>query len=115
MPMRRLLHMLLLFSLLFANLEGAIDIAKAGHPHDDPVMQLAAVSDAAVHDLDANQDGDAPCLQDHCEHCCHGHTSVLIAIAALLHTGCRAATHGPYADTSLLNFAPAPPTPPPNA
>lgn len=113
--MRRVMPMLLLFSMLFASLDGAVDIAKAGHSHDDPAIQHAEVLHAAAGNLDGGSEGSDTFTPDHCEHCCHGHTSGLMSVAALPHSECPTAAHAPHADTSILNFAQTPPTPPPNA
>lgn len=112
--MHRLIHMLLLVSLLFASIDGAIDIAKAGHPHEDAASQQMALADTAADDLEDGDNGrtSAP---DHCEHCCHGHASVVMPNAQPPHFGRGATSHGRIANASFLNFSQAPPTPPPNA
>lgn len=106
---------MLLASLLLTSIDGALDIAKSGHPHEDVATQLADVSDTVVDTLHDSDDGDGSSTPDHCEHCCHGHTSVVMPIAASPHFECGVATHGPYADASVPNLSQAPPTPPPNA
>lgn len=112
--MTRSLVALLLISLLLTSIDGAIDIAKVGHPHDDAATRQADVSDAFAGTVDTSKDDDGTRTTDHCEHCCHGHISVVMPNATPSHSGCGSVDQGPYTDAAILNFAQAPPTPPPN-
>jgi hypothetical protein len=100
-----------MISVLFMSVDGAADEASTGHPHGgDPghfvdEHTVVAADTTSMSDLDI----------DHCEHCCHGHTSsitghVKIVVPTLIATDQRVgrAKH-------IHNFAQAPPTPPPNA
>jgi hypothetical protein len=71
--------------------------------------------DASAGHLDDGNDGNGAPAPDHCEHCCHGHTSVMVPNTESPHLGCGAVSYGLYTNASVLNFSQAPPTPPPNA
>ncbi len=67
---------LALLSFLFASIEGAADVVLDGIPHGDPIGHEQEYG----HSLEAH-DGemsDAELDGEHCDHCCHGHSSSLI-------------------------------------
>ena len=107
--------MLTILALLTMNIDGAIDIAQAGHPHEDPLAHQLDDSQQTSESAKRTQtDSDTP-SNDHCEHCCHGHTSVVTASVLGTFSACGSGRQIAYVPTSVANFAQAPPTPPPNA
>lgn len=111
--MRSLIGQIVIVSLLFVSLEGTTDVVTDGVPHGDEVSHQSEFG----HSLEKH-DGSVPDSEldgDHCEHCCHGHsstiTSQLASNIAPEVSGDRLADHRNH----LQNFAQAPPTPPPNA
>ena len=101
--MRILLSHFIVFSLLFMSLDGAADRVSVGDPHDDGTARL--VDGSAT---DTCFDG------EHGEHGCHGHVagisvSFVVSVAAVGPADPQYSAM-PY----MLNYAQAPPTPPPN-
>lgn len=106
------IHVLML-SVLLAGVEGAMDIALDGVPHDGELSHLEDFG----HPLDAHEDGKPGGELDekHCAHCCHGHSAGLAtqfvpSLSPLWDSG-RLGDCSSY----ILSFSQAPPTPPPNA
>jgi hypothetical protein len=100
-----------MISVLFMSVDGAADLASSGHPHGGDSGHFIDEGTAVSKDTTAKSDPDI----DHCEHCCHGHTSsITVSVTILMPTvvandqrSCRAPHVG--------GLAQAPPTPPPNA
>lgn len=113
--MHRAIHTLLLFSLFFASMDGAIDIAKSGHPHGDAAIQQVENSGVGSSSGLQGHDDGGRLTPSHCEHCCHGHAFVVLPNADAAQYLCGAIPHRPFITASILNFSQAPPTPPPNA
>lgn len=99
----------IILSMLFLSLDGAIDIASQGHPHED-AAELAGVDGLAA----KVPGGDTDTERNHCEHCCHGHVaSIVMQLPSMsFHT-----TVAGFPPPVVFNFrhSKAPPTPPPNA
>lgn len=91
-------------------IESAIDSTGGEHPHGDDYAHVLD-SDAPL-PLDADADADADDNNDHCSHCCHGHTGSIAGNITVLNcdiTHQQLAFYRPH----FLNFSQAPPTPPP--
>lgn len=114
----------LILSLLWGSLDGAADIASAGHAHESddsapvvidlaqpPDAETIAAGDSPVDDPGGDTDSDK---ESHCEHCCHGHTHAVVVMASLSSTK-PLAEHGASLVEVSESDARAPPTPPPNA
>jgi len=100
-----------MISVLFMSVDGAADVASTGHPHGGDPTHLVDEHTVASPDVASESELDI----DHCEHCCHVHTSsitgqVTIAVPVLI-AGYQKVRRAPH----VCNFAQAPPTPPPNA
>lgn len=113
--MTRPLCLLMVVAMLFMGIDAAFDIARSGHAHADPTAQHdghAGCANAPTGGVHCN--ADAP-DSDHCEHCCHGHISMLAVSQPSLPAAYP--TLQPDARSPILpaDFALAPPTPPPNA
>ena len=96
---------LFIFSLLFTGVEGAIDSLSGEHPHGDDYTHVLDNDDPLS--IDSGSDS------SHCSHCCHGHTGSIAGNITILNcdmTDQQFAFYQPH----TLNFAQAPPTPPPN-
>ena len=110
--MRTILCHVVMLSVLFMSLEGAIDIVSQGHPHsDDPAQQLDS-SSSVVSEKSANTDSTPD--SDNCEHCCHGHVASFvmeIPRLSILRTIDQATSY----TARVVTLPEAPPTPPPNA
>ena len=110
--MRSLICKLAILSILLVSVEGAADVVVDGVPHGDPAGHLQEFG----HSLEAHTDESSNALSDgeHCEHCCHGHSSS-IAQSELMTTA--AESHGTtqtlYVDQLWFLFL-SPPTPPPD-
>ena len=88
-------------------IEGAVDSIGGEHPHGNDYAHVLDSDDQ--HSSDSNSDTD----NDHCSHCCHGHTSSITGHTPALNcdmTKQQLAFYQPH----FLNFSQAPPTPPPN-
>ena len=110
--MRALICKLMMLSLLFVSLEGVADVVIDGIPHGDESSHQAEFG----HPLD-NHDGkvsDTELDGEHCEHCCHGHSSVMTAPVVSLQTPVLLRDLRVARSPFVHNFAQAPPTPPPN-
>lgn len=107
--------MLMILALLTMSIDGAIDIAQAGHPHEDPLSHQLDDSQQTSDSAKSTQKNPDTPSNDHCEHCCHGHTSVVTASELGAFNACGSSRQIAYLHTSVANFAQAPPTPPPNA
>ena len=105
--MRILICQVLMLSLLSMNVEGAMDIASDLHSNGEELTHLIDTSSA-------DSGGDADRENNHCEHCCHAHvvsiTSQLLATTTYHDVVDYQAGNAPV----VINFAQAPPTPPPN-
>ena len=111
--MRTLIGHIVIFSVLFLSLEGATDVAIDGVPHGDEGAHLSEFG----HPLEEH-DGSVPDSQldgDHCEHCCHGHSSTIVSQLASINAPLIASGHRAEKKDRVRNFTQAPPTPPPNA
>ncbi len=98
---------LFIFSLLFMGIEGAIDSLGGGeHTHGD--------DHAHVLDNDESLSIDSDADSNHCSHCCHGHTGSIEGNITILKCDMSDQQFAFY-QPHILNFAQAPPTPPPNA
>ena len=108
--MRTLICQLVLLSVLVMSAEGAMDVATDGLPHgDDPTHQIDATQSSSS---DTNSDTDLEGV--HCQHCCHGHVSITPHFLAT--TAHNSATEHQTGQTPyVLNYAQAPPVPPPDA
>lgn len=113
--MIRPMCMLTILALLSMSIDGAIDIAQFGHPHEDPLSHQTGDSHHFDDVARDEQSGGDSSSSDHCEHCCHGHTSVLTAGAPGPVGNSVVGRRIAYAQSAVANFAQAPPTPPPNA
>ncbi len=73
--MRSFMSILALLSFLFVSIEGTADVVLDGIPHGDPISHEQEFG----HSLEAHdgEQSDAELDGDHCEHCCHGHSSSL--------------------------------------
>jgi hypothetical protein len=102
-----------MISVLFVSLEGTTDVVMDGVLHGDDVVHHSEFGysledhDGSVTDSELND--------DHCQHCCHGHSSTITSqvdsIVAPVLAGDRRVDN----QIDVRNFAQAPPTPPPNA
>ncbi len=106
------MSILALLSFLFASIEGAADVVMDGIPHGDPTgheQEYGHALEAHGGDLsDAELDG------EHCEHCCHGHSSSLTH--SYFVNVSPAAGKQPFdlLDDLLPDLLLSPPTPPPD-
>lgn len=110
--MRSFICHYVIFSLLFVSLEATTDVFVDGVPHGDDASHQQEFG----HPLDAH-DGEASAAElddDHCEHCCHGHSASMTAQVAALAAPILCHDYGIGRSTRIRNFAQAPPTPPPN-
>lgn len=102
-----------MISVLFASMDSVMDTAFDGVPHGDEVAHL----DEFGHSLDAHDgtSSDTELDGEHCDHCCHGHSSSITGVSVAVHV--PPTSESVIADSASLlrNFAQAPPTPPPNA
>ena len=110
--MRHFLSNLALLSFLFMSIEGAADVVVDGIPHgghDSHLEEFGHALDAHGGELsDTELDG------DHCDHCCHGHSSE-IAESDLVSKFSSSVRGGPaFQDEPLPDFLLTPPTPPPD-
>lgn len=107
--MRAILCNILMLSVLGMSLDGAIDIVRQGHPHNDgPAQQLDELAQVKSTHSDSSPDGNA------CEHFCHGHVASIVMELPLLSFE-RAVDRATTQTTRVASLPHAPPTPPPNA
>ena len=111
--MRTFLCILLTVSMLFAGLEASADLVIDGMPHGDETSHQAEFG----HSLDEHDGGQSDTELDgeHCGHCCHGHCASMLGILSSPTILPRSAGLRASRSADVLNFAQAPPTPPPNA
>lgn len=110
--MRPFFCKLALLSFLFVSIEGATDIVVDGMLHGD----AATHAEEFGHSLDTHggEVSDAELDGDHCDHCCHGHSS------SVTHSQLAndVVDNGEQAEDSYHDQLPdlllAPPTPPPD-
>ena len=111
--MRSFMCKLALLSFLFVSIEGAADVVVDGMPHGDPTSHEQEYG----HSLNAH-DGDLSDSEldgDHCDHCCHGHSSSIAHSGlAPLSVPTDEQVEIPYSDR-LSDLLLTPPTPPPDA
>ena len=110
--MRFFLSNLALLSFLFVSIEGAADVVVDGIPHGDPISHEQEYG----HALDAHggEISDSELDGDHCDHCCHGHSSGIAHsnfVSALGGSGQRVLV---LHNEPLPDFLLTPPTPPPD-
>lgn len=100
-----------MISVLFMSVDGAADIVNDGHPHGDATSHQ-------VTDLEANGQTQAPDSEgdsDHCERCCHGHSSGIAPQVASIVAPVTASDRRVNSAHQVRNLSQAPLTPPPNA
>jgi len=103
---RSITSYLFIVALLFAGIESAIDSVGEEHAH---VQDHSHIVDTDDSPSSAQKHSD-----DQCQHSCHGHSSIpanLLAAQCVVITDPRFSIYAPH----VLNFAQAPPTPPPTA
>lgn len=102
-----------MLTVLVMSAEGAMAVAGDGHPFGDDLMHQIDVTKSSS--IDTSSDSDLEGV--HCENCCHGHGHVVsitpYLAAYTVHIG--AIKHQRGETPHVLNYAQAPPTPPPNA
>ena len=111
--MRFLICHIVILSVLFVSLEGAADMVMDGVPHGDDTAHQSEFG----HPLEEH-DGSVPDSEldgDHCNHCCHGHSSTITSQVASVIAPVIASDSRAEHNNQVRNFAQAPPTPPPNA
>ncbi len=111
--MRSFICYFVIFSVLFVGLESAADVVMDGYPHGDDTSHQEEFG----HQLDAHEVGtpDRELDGDHCDHCCHGHSTSIAAQISSIAQPCVADEHFTGRSDHIRNLAQAPPTPPPNA
>lgn len=102
---------ILVLSMLVLGFESSADMANEGHPIDPEGSHHSEV----LHDSPADSGGDPEPDSENCEHCCHGHTAGISTRATANSIVFIVSGHEPSRASQYLNFAQAPPTPPPNA
>lgn len=103
-----------MISVLFTSVESAAELLVDGLPH---AVDVVSHESEFGHSLEAHQDGTSSDELDdeHCKHCCHGHSPGVISQFTSLTTSFVAREHTVGRSAYVRNFAQAPPTPPPNA
>lgn len=104
---------LAILSFLFVTIEEAADVVVDGMPHGDPMSHVQEYG----HSLDAHGGdlSDSELDGDHCDHCCHGHSSSIAHSGlAPLSVPADEKVEIPYSDR-LSDLLLTPPTPPPDA
>ncbi|HNP65445.1 MAG TPA: hypothetical protein PKH39_16030 [Woeseiaceae bacterium] len=102
-----------MISVLFVSLEATADVVTDGVPHGDDVAHQSEFG----HPLE-DHDGSVPDTEldgDHCQHCCHGHSSTITSQPAAFIAAMIAGARRVDNLVDVRNFGQAPPTPPPNA
>ena len=112
--MKSLLCHVLMLSLLFAGLEGAGEFLNESIPHGD---NIASHIDEFGHSMEAHEDDtfNVELEDEHCKHCCHGHTASINGLFAVVTFHFEARDNSLCRAPQIYNLAQAPPTPPPNA
>jgi len=103
--------LLVMISVLFMSVDGAADVATSGHPHGGDPGHL--IDEHSVVSPNANSESEIDI--DHCEHCCHGHTSSITGRVTIVVPMLIASDQRVGRTPHVYNIAQAPPTPPPNA
>jgi len=98
-----------MISVLFMSVDGAADVASTDHPYGGAPAYFVD-----KHTGSSPATGLGSTLDvDHCEHCCHGHTSSITGhvsvVVPVLIAGDYQVRRAPH----VRNLAQAPPTPPP--
>ena len=110
--MRGFLTNLALLSFLFVSIEGAADVVVDGLPHGDSVSHQQEYGHGL--EVHGGELSDAELDGDHCDHCCHGHSSSISHshfLDALSDSGKQVRDSR---DEPLPDFLRSPPTPPPD-
>lgn len=95
-----------ILSVLFLSVDGAADTVTKGHAHGD----------GAAYQLSEDPpDSGTEEFSDHCERCCHGHSTNMTLQAGSEATSLIERDHIARYVAHVRNFLQAPPTPPPNA
>ncbi len=113
--MKSFWYILVSISVLFTSVESAADLLiDGGLPHADDV---AAHESEFGHSLEDHEDETSSVDLDdeHCKHCCHGHSAGVTGQFTSMTTSFVASEHTVGRSEFVLNFSQAPPTPPPNA
>lgn len=97
-----------MISVLFMSVDGAADSVTEGHAHGDGAIHVAD-------NLESNPPIDTEPDDDHCERCCHGHSTSISVTVAEVTAPFVAVDQRTGRSGYVRNFAQAPPTPPPNA
>lgn len=101
-------------SVLLTSVESAADLLVDDLPHADDVVSHES---EFGHSLDAHEDkaSSGELDDEHCTHCCHGHSTGVTGQFTSLTTSFVARELAIGRSAYVHNFAQAPPTPPPNA
>lgn len=111
--MRSSICQLIVVSLIFVSLEGAADVVTEGVPHGtDEVHQSEFGHPLKAHD---GESSDTELDDEHCQHCCHGHSAAVAARFESIKTPLTSNRYRSGRSANHRDFARAPPTPPPNA
>ncbi len=102
-------HVIVL-SMLFLSVEGAIDRAASGHAHQND--NAAHLSQTDIADIDAPWEASDG---EHCERCCHGHVPGGLGFRVVASVSPITTVHLTDYSPEVHSLAQAPPTPPPNA
>lgn len=111
--MRTVFLHVLMFSLLLAGVEGAADIVMDGAPHRTELSHEDEYGHSPDFHEDATTDGEQ--ADEHCKHCCHGHSAGITGPFATMPSPVIAAGRHTIRSAHALSLGQAPPTPPPNA
>lgn len=110
--MRTLFLHIVVFCLIFASAEGAADSFLEGLPHGDELSHQEDFGHSIEVHSDGSPEGDF--VDEHCGHCCHGHSAGITVFSAALSGPPMVAGHDPKPSTQMCRLAQPPPTPPPN-
>ena len=102
--LRPFISYLFIFSLLFMGIEGPVDSVDGEHPLGEKYAHILDSSDSLSPDVDDND--------NRCQHCCHGHCINISGHLTIMNCDMTDQRFSAY-DPHTLNFAQAPPTPPP--
>lgn len=94
---------LVIVSMLIMSMDGIADSVVQGHAHGESVAHM---TDEVAASISSES-------EDHCEQCCHGHTAGITTTAAPMTSPFVSANQTAACSIFVLNFAQAPPTPPP--
>ena len=103
-----------MISVLFTSVESAADLLVDGLPHADDMVSHES---EFGHSLEAHEDetSGGELDDEHCKHCCHGHSAGATGQFSSVTTSFVRSELTVGRPAFVLNFAQAPPTPPPNA